>query len=234
VIIHGLTVSVGYAADLAVGIARWMTGLASLTVVTTPTDTDTQALAAAHGARVVTTDLFTADGAAFNKGRALEYARQSLPWTDWVLLFDADTVPPADWHARLVAASLQPGTLYGTQRFDATGADVTDRGQPGLPHDVPGVGFFQLFHVTDPAVQVAPGEPLIDCHWIHGGNYDNRLMDRWRSRGVRIRPVPFRVAHLGPRDNWFGRGNREAFEAMQAERRRRGGRWDHERIEVPA
>lgn len=230
--IHGLTVCVGYAEFLSRGLARWMAGLASLTVVTTPEDTATQALAGDR-VQVVTTDLFTRDGAAFNKGRAMEYARQSMPWEDWILFFDADVVPPADWLARLERMAKRPDTLHGCYRFDA-GEDMDDRGQPRCAHDVPGVGYFQLFHASDPAVQTAAGEPLIDTHWIHGGNYDNRFMDRWRSRGIKVREVPFRVAHIGERENWFGRGNRDAFEAMQAERKRRGGQWDHERIEVPA
>lgn len=229
--IHGLTVCVNYADFLAQGIARWMAGLASLTVVTTPEDTETQVLAVEHGARVFATDLFTRDGAAFNKGRAMEAARLEMPWSDWILFFDSDVVPPADWAARL---SCIPGALYGCYRFDAQDGDTEDRKQPRCAHDVPGVGYFQLFHTSDPAVRLSAGEPLIDTHWIHGGNYDNRFMDRWRARRMAVREVPFRVAHIGERENWFGRGNRDAFEAMQAERKRRGGQWDHERIEVSA
>jgi hypothetical protein len=228
--IHGLTVCVNYADFLERGIARWMAGLASLTVVTTPADVETQAVALAHGANFFATDLFTADGAVFNKGRAMEAARLTMPWSDWILFFDSDVVPPADWPVKL--RGLIPGWLYGCHRFDVVGDQIEDRFQPNCAHDVPGVGFFQLFHASDPAVQTKPGEPLIDTHWIHGGNYDNRFMDRWRANGRKVRTVPFRVAHVGERENWFGRGNREAFEAMQAERKRRGGRWEHERIEV--
>jgi glycosyltransferase involved in cell wall biosynthesis len=229
--IHGLAVSVDYADYLARGIARWRQGLASLLVVTTPADHATQALARRHGADLVETNLFTRDGAVFNKGRAMEYARAYLPWSDWILFIDADVIPPVDWKERLEAQRPQPGWLYGAVRYAGDGT-LEDVGQPRFPSDVPGVGYFQLFHSADPAVQVAPGEPLIDTHWIHGGNYDNRFLDRWRRRCRPVRTVPFRLAHLGPRDNWFGRGNRAAFAAMQTERRRRGGRWDHECIQV--
>ncbi len=81
--IHGLTVCVGYSDFLARGIARWCAGLASLTVVTAPGDDATVSVATAHSARVVVTDLFYRDGAAFNKGRAMEEARRQMPWTDW-------------------------------------------------------------------------------------------------------------------------------------------------------
>jgi hypothetical protein len=228
--IHGLTVCVNYADFLSRGIARWMHGLTSLTVVTAPNDYVTIRVAMEHGARVCATDLFTADGASFNKGRAMEAARLRMPWEDWILFFDSDVVPPADWADRLRKANPRPGALYGCYRFDA-GDDVEDRGQPRCAHDVLGVGYFQLFHASDPVVAVTD-EPLIDTHWLHGGNYDNRFLDRWRVRRLSVREVPFRVAHIGERDNWWGRGNREAFDAMQAERKRRGGKWDHERIEV--
>lgn len=231
-VIHGLTVCVDYAEELAVGLPRWLAGLASLTVITVHRDRATIDLVQGL-ANLVITDVFYRDGAAFNKGRALEEARADLMARTsrgdppWILLFDADVVPPADWGDRL-EGRLEPGTLYGCHRFPASAGALEDRGQPHCPGDVPGVGYFQLFHQWDPVVVGV--EPLIDVHWIHAGNYDNRLMDRWRLAKRPIRAVPFRVAHLGPRENWFGRGRREDFLAMQAERRKRGGRWDHERI----
>ncbi len=223
-IIHGLTVCVDYAEYLAVSLDRWTAGLASLLVVTTERDHDTISLCHAHGIRCFITDVFYADGASFNKGRAMEAARRTMTWADWILLFDADVVPPAEWKGRL--KGLDIGYLYGCRRFAGTPEALEDRGQRGLLGDVAGVGYFQLFHSADPA---ALDDPLIECHWLHAGNYDNRLMDRWRYRG-RVRDLPFRLAHLGERENWFGRGHRAEFLAMQAERKRRGGKWDHERI----
>lgn len=225
--IHGLTVCVEYAEFLARGIARWMAGLASLTVVTTEGDTETQRLARQHGARLHVTDAFYRDGAAFNKGRAMEDARRSMPWSDWILFFDADVVPPADWMRRLTSA--RAWSLHGCRRFEAN-RSMEDIGQPDIPGDVPGVGFFQLFHSGDPLAQ---DTPLLETHWTHGGNYDNALMDRWRTKGRPIQTLPFRLAHIGERHNWFGRGRVDAFTAMQAERARLGG-WQHERIEVRA
>ena len=224
--VHGLTVCVDYAEFLAVGLDRWTETLDSVTVVTSETDRDTAALVRGwRGVELVQTDLFYRDGALFNKGRAMEAARLQMPWHDWILFFDADIVPPLDWLVRSMPV-VQPGALYGCRRF-AGGLD--DNGQPSLPHDAPGVGYFQLFHTDDPVVKNAP-PPLIDTHWRHAGNYDNKFMDRWRSLGRPVHNLPFRVAHLGERDNWCGRGNREGFAAIQAERRRRGGRWDHETI----
>jgi hypothetical protein len=229
--IHGLTVSVDYAEELAIGLPRWLAGLETLLVVTTERDVATQRLCHDRGARVLVTDAFYQDGAAFNKGRALELGRQAVPSGDWLLLFDADVVPPDSWIWLLQHCT--PGHLYGCKRFAATPEAFDDSGRsPDLPYDVPGVGYFQLFHTADPVVVGA--DPLLEIHWQHAGNYDNRLMDRWRRAGRPIRSVPFRVAHLGGHhQNWFGRGNQAAFDAMREERRRRGGRWDHETISTP-
>ena len=238
--IHGITVCVDYAAELEVGLRRWWVYLDSLTIVTMARDTATIDLArqwAAGGpsAHLHVTDAFTRDGATFNKGRALEEARADLMariWgaPAWILLFDADIVPPADWRDRL--EGITPGFLYGCRRFQGAPDALEDTGQPSLPHDVPGVGYFQLFHVVDPVVTGA--DPLIETDWIHAGNYDNRLLDRWRAAGRPAVNLPFRVAHLGPPGvNWCGKGNAPAVARIRAERRRRGGRWDHERIGGP-
>jgi hypothetical protein len=232
--IHGLTVCVDYAEFLRVGLPRWLSGLESLTVVTAPRDVATIELCAEAAVKVFVTDLFYRDGASFNKGRALEAARL---WMEeriggersWRLLFDSDVVPPDDWLARLDRSRPQPDRLHGCLRYDAPADALEDRGQAKCAFDVPGVGYFQLYHSADPVVQALP---LLDCHWTHAGNYDNRFMDRWRKAGKTVQCVPFRVAHVGERENWFGRGNRAAFDAMKAERVFRAGRWDHERIEV--
>jgi glycosyltransferase involved in cell wall biosynthesis len=223
--IHGLTVSVGYAEFLARTITRWREGLASLVVVTAHGDDETVVVAQDAGATVYVTDAFTRDGAVFNKGRAMEEARaEVMPSSDWLLFFDADVRPPAAWKARV--CGIKPGYLYGCRRYQG---EEEDFGQHAMVGDAPGVGYFQLFHSSDPAVQTSP---LLETHWTHAGNYDNAFMDRWRDRGIPIREVPFRLAHLGERGNWFGRGRSGEMAQMRAERVRRGGRWDHERIEV--
>lgn len=227
--IHGLVVCVNYSDFLAVGIERWMTGLSSLAVVTDTKDTETAELAQKFGACVAETDLFYADGAIFNKGRAMEWARRrTMMWEDWILFFDADVVPPTDWKARTEQARPRPGFLYSAWRHQCDSPErVDDPNLPKIHGDVIGVGFFQLFHTSDPAVRHASDEPLIDTWWLHGGNYDSRFMHRWP--GHKRVALPFHMAHLGERDNWWGRGNKEAFTQMQAERQRRGG-WQHERI----
>jgi hypothetical protein len=225
-VIDALTVCVDYADYLSLGIKRWREGLRSLTVVTAPHDETTQALARAHGAGLHVTDVFYAKGAAFNKGAALEEARERLPRGSWVLLFDADIVPPAGWVYTVSEHRPEPGSLYSCRRVQC--ADPARIDAPDLPalEDDCGVGYFQLFHSADP---IAQARPLIDTFWVHAGNYDDRLKERW-PRECR-HWLPLRLVHVGERENWFGRGRRAEWEAMQAERRRRGGRWDHETID---
>src|SRR5262245_41075293 len=111
--IHALTVSVNYSDYLALGIERWASGLASWTIVTDPTDEQTRALALRHGCNVVTTNLFYERGAAFNKGAAMEFAQQTMPWRDWIVFLDADVVPEPDWRRVIECDAPQPGNLYG-------------------------------------------------------------------------------------------------------------------------
>jgi len=224
--INALTVCVNYADLLALSLSRWASSLASLTIVTDTRDTATASLAREHGVGLLQTDVFYEQGASFNKGAALEQARQQMPWSDWILFFDADIVPEPEWFAKVNGCMCQPGSLYSARRRECI--DPADRDKPSLPvilGDGVGVGYFQLFHSTDPKVQETP---LLDTTFKHAGVYDSLFMHRWHGSNRHLLPIV--LTHLGPRDNWFGRGNVAAFDAMQAERKRRGGSYEHERI----
>lgn len=224
--IDGLTACVNYSDLLALSIERWATSLASLTVVTTTSDFATAELVERHGGRVFKTDVFTANGATFNKGAAMEAARQEMPWKDWILFFDSDIVPQADWR-KVAEPHLQPGNLYSARRYDApTPEDIDSDRLKIITTDGIGVGYFQLFHSSDAKVQETP---LLETCWKHAGVYDCNFMHRWTAKERHL--LPIRLVHVGPRDNWFGRGNKADFEAMQAERKRLGG-WEHERIDA--
>jgi len=223
--IHGLVVSVNYADLLEKGIALWMNGLESLTVVTDLEDDNAVVLAQKHGAKVFRTGVFTERGASFNKGAAMTQAVATMPREDWWLIFDADIVPPADWKPQLEAANPQPGFLYGCWRYDERGIKLHD--------DVHGYGFFQLVHTSDPLAQV---DPFYDTHWLHGGNSDSYFMLRWRNEGKLAPVLPLKLIHPGGKsENWWGRGKHQEFEQMQRERMRRGGGFQsiqHERIQT--
>ncbi|HYT73896.1 MAG TPA: glycosyltransferase family 2 protein [Vicinamibacterales bacterium] len=216
--IHGMVVCVNYLDVLQVGLSRWLSGLNSLTVVTAPGDaaeklTDPKI-------KVVVTDAFYRNGAAFNKGLAMEEAIASVPWDDWVLLFDADIVPPMEWYRE--ARGCRRQTLYGAYRFQVDAPGEVDRKDlPDIPdgkYELP--GFFQLFHVTAPAVQ---RKPIFEANWLHAGNYDTHFQARW-PQNYRVK-LPIRLAHIGATGNWWGRGPEAAskMKAMYEERERRRG-----------
>jgi glycosyltransferase involved in cell wall biosynthesis len=204
--LHALVVSVDYAPELARSIDRWLTGLASLVVVTCARDEATIALARARGARLHVTEAFYEDGAYFNKWRALQQARALLPAGDWHAFIDADVVPPDEWQTQLEAAEPTVGTLHGARRVDEHGA---------LIHDAELAGFFHLFHSSDPRA----AHPL-ERDWLHAGNGDSAFLRRWPRRLQRL--LPLTLVHLGePRRNWCGKGNDAALEEILARRRAR-------------
>lgn len=203
--IDALTVCVDYADLLTRTIGGIMGGVDSLTVVTTAADAATIDLCNRHGASIVTTDAFTRNGAAFNKGLAMAEAWRTVHARDWCLFIDADILPPDGW--RGACTGLEPGYLYSAVRV------------PRLPQDVIGVGYFQLFHASDPRAAA----PLTS--WHTASCYDNEFKNRWPE----VRQLPFELRHLDTGGNWCGRGNAVAMEAMRAERIRLRG-WQHERL----
>lgn len=228
--IHGLCVCVDYSHYLALTGMAWVKGLESLTVVTTPQDGLThnlcQVLSDRSGKEIALykTDVFTQRGASFNKGAAMEEARQTMPWEDWILFFDVDIAPEYHWRTRLT--DLQLGYLHGAPRYHVeTVQDIGRRGCAVVPDDRIGYGYFQLFHSHDPKVQRIP---LLDTHWRHAGNADSNFL---LSFGYYVHELNLGLWHVGPaHENWFGVGKEEAFRKMQATR---GGQGIHpsERID---
>ena len=165
--IVGITISVSYADHLARTLPVWAAGLDAMLVVTSPEDTETQRLCASQGVSCRTTSVFYLHGAAFNKAGALDEGLALLSPQSWVLVFDADILPPADWRERLEAASPKLGYLHHARRVDSeTGRRVIE---PELP------GFFHLFHVEDPAI----GRPPMFGMWSNASGYDTVFARRW-------------------------------------------------------
>lgn len=231
--IRSMVVCVGYADLLRRSLDRWLEGCERLTVVTSPDDAATLALCDNHDLTPFVTSIFYANGAKFNKGAALAQATLHTRWregADWLLNFDADTVPPADWKTRLENTSLRPGTLYGAYRYQApeTGElriDPTRQMPQGWV-----IGFFSLYHATDVHLPPLPA-PLFDTYWPHAGNYDTTFTRRWPRDKQVILPIP--MIHLGEeRTHWCGRNKRR--ELRQFLNRRRGYEdWMREKMRHP-
>ncbi|HUX00223.1 MAG TPA: hypothetical protein VMY35_04520 [Phycisphaerae bacterium] len=236
-LIDGLVVCVNYADELALSLPRWSAALDTITVVTSPMDVQTLRLLVngepgRTAIRTHITDIFYKGGAHFNKGGAMQEAiERTHPWRDWVLLFDSDIMPPLDLRAKLDAADLQPGILHGAHRHQAKFANAhTDpEGWPQYP-DREVAGYFQLFHVSDPAV--ADRSDVIDTGYTHAGNYDSQFQNRWGPGASveRKRWLDIHVLHVGdPGRNWCGKGNEAALAEIRMARAR-GRHWTEERI----
>ena len=212
----GYVVCVGYADALRRSLVAWRDGLDSLIVATTPDDEATIDLCRSASVATHETRRFYFSDAAFNKSGAVDEMLVAAAPAEWVLLLDADVVPPAGWRVAVESARPTPGILHVATRVDVVGRPYHDSDQ------VP--GFFQLWHAADARWTSAPR--LGD--WRSASAYDSELMSRWPAALRRTLPVV--LTHLGdPGRNWCGVGGEAACARLHAERARRGG-WGHERI----
>jgi hypothetical protein len=201
---QAFVVSVEYADMLAITLPAAMEAFAAVFVVTTPTDTDTRAVAEQHGAFVYATDVFSANGAAFNKGAALSLAMGAFAPAGWTAVIDADVIFPGaavDW------STLQVGCLHVPPRVQQLDpADTIPRTWQGMATVDEGCeypGYCQVWHADDPVAAIRPRYPV---QWKHAGGSDSEFAWRW-SEGNRVR-LPWSVLHVGPlATNWHGRVN---------------------------
>lgn len=198
----GITVSVDYAGELALTLPRNAKHFDEVLVVTSPADMATQdVVAAVPNASMHLTNAFFRDGAAFNKGLALNEGFKLLQPDGWTVIFDADVVMPDGMYL----SDCDIGKLYSPRRRlckdprEYTGQ--TDWRQWPIITEIEHAGFFQLFHTDDPAVVI---QPWYDPTWVHAGGADSFFQARWpKQRKVWL---PFYVLHLGDTDrNWYGR-----------------------------
>lgn len=211
-----MTVCVDYSQLLSQSIETWLREIEKLVVVTVPRDTYTINMCDHLGVMCYQTDCFYADGAHFNKGRAMAEAFDACldPVADWMLFFDADITPPPRWRDSL--RDCIPGNLYGARRRLQNGTAVRD---PDI------AGYFHLAHASDPNMGV---RPIVDTCWTHAGNYDTTFQDRWPRE--RRKFLHMTLTHVGiPGKNWCGVNNGIAMQYLHAERLRRRG-WRHETI----
>lgn len=208
--IDALTCCLGsvYAAYLKQSLPVWMDTLDSLTVVTHPSDRDTLAVCEPYGRlRVVTTEVFKAHNAAFNKGAALTQAYAAMDPTDGVLHFDSDIMPPKNWR-EIAEREFAHGSIHGAVRTEEAGKKIEDLGD--WPY-----GYFQLWHAHDVATHFWP---IMEVWHQSAGGYDLEFLEKWPTK-LR-RKLSFEVVHFGEvRRNWFGVGlppeqQEESFKKM--------------------
>lgn len=154
----------------------------------------------------VETAAFGTKGQCFNKGAALNEGIVAAKPTDWILSFDSDIIPPDDWRQQ-IEHRLHPGNLYGSARYDQSGRRLDKAFYPR--------GFFQLWHVSDPAYR---RQPIFDDWHTHAGHYDTRFANQWpKEKHV---DLGLQLIHQGePYKHWFGP---DADPELMRELRRKG------------
>jgi hypothetical protein len=116
-----LTVSIGYGDYLRETLRRNRKHFDRYVVVTEASDYETIEVAQLHSAEIVFTEEHLKDGAAFNKGRAVNHGLQLLQDSGWVCLLDADIVLPLDFYKKFTALTpedqqIRWASIYGIQR----------------------------------------------------------------------------------------------------------------------
>lgn len=156
--------------------------------------------------RLHKTDAFYRNGAAFNKGLAMEEGFDVLGRDGWICILDADTLLPDG--LSLALEGLKRGHLYSPYRrclldpaeyHDDLDWSTLREGPERQSGEF--AGYCQMFHGGDPVLQLRPWYGL---DWQHAGGCDSEFWWRWPKKR-RIRP-DFQVLHLGPMmANWAGR-----------------------------
>jgi hypothetical protein len=184
-------------------------------IITAPNDKAVR-IAARHGFNVHITNAFYADGAIFNKWKALEEALDKFLRYGWIVLLDADIVLPDLPH-------LFPSNTEAGFRVDPEGLLTPRRRMlPFLPRSVEEIppedewerypihanlgewaGYCQLFNAKCSVLRER-GTPWHETDWKHAGGADSFFQALWPI-GRRYRPV-WDCLHLGPAgENWMGR-----------------------------
>ena len=219
--LQGYVVCVNYASLLELTLPSNIEHLNSLTIVTDYKDIATQQLAKKYNANLHVTDSFYADGAYFNKYRALQEAIDKYPPDGWTVLFDADIVWPEHMTLTLVK-----GCIYTPYRCVLENIELFDSNYSwydSQPTNVGGdrvefPGYTQIFHSDDDVLKEKPWF-MLNCK--HAGIADSVFQNRW-TKNNKVRPV-FKVLHLGKVGiNWCGKENTEKLIELLAIRRING------------
>jgi hypothetical protein len=222
--------SLHYGDFLAVVLPAWqrMLPVATVTVVTSAADVESQAVARAARADLCVTDAWAADGAILNKAAAMDVAFGIAPGHaaqptagELCLALDADVYPVGTFPAD---QTFRPDALYGCPRYQCPSpADLTRhlRGKthraelPLIPPKVRGQSHVMIRNTRSNALASAqsclgyfqlfrfrPG--LAFGSYPSAGKYDLCFRDQFRTRVALWDPY---VLHLGEqnRANWRGR-----------------------------
>ncbi len=185
---------------LAVSLPAWQQVLGpdvDLWVVTAPEDDGTKAVAAGYGVQVLDTNVWYANGAAFNLAAGFNDAFVGVRHGERCLALDADVLPVGVMPS---ASAIAAHTIYGVRRYDgdavlappANPRYIEERGRGDSPEAC--AGYFQLFRYD--AARSFGSYPT-------AATYDYEFAFSF-PHGVTLEGLT--VTHLGERHrNWEGR-----------------------------
>lgn len=121
-----ITVCKDYSDYLQHTLPRNLNQANSFIVVTHPDDLKTREICAQYAplVTVVLTDCFYENGAAFNKGRAVNEGIDQITSPTWLLHLDSDIVLCADFKSQLADVDLEEDKIYGVDRCRIRGFNV--------------------------------------------------------------------------------------------------------------
>lgn len=223
----GYVVCVNYATTLRECLLSFFKVCRSIVVVTTPDDALTRCVLKSleveeNRLLVLFTDVFTKNGAYFNKGAALEQAYNAYKDGDWCLFFDADiTLDDLAVHSlRELPSHATIDKMYGVQRRNS--------GETKILNDPWPAGWCMAFHPKGPALS---SKPPIPNNFIHAGNYDSVMIEAYPPLNRIF--LPGVCEHYGPSGvNWCGIDNRLQMKEIRRQRRK-GKSWKDETIWTP-
>jgi len=219
-----ITCSVNYSDFLSITLPRNKKLVDNVIVVTSMDDKNTEDICEENHVTYIKTNVFYLDGAVFNRGAALNQAKDLLLFNDWVLFLDADIVLPENFLRLLDLENLNPYKFYGVGRYyieTIEDLELYNNEQKQLKdfelnECLWGYGYFQLFNVKFFEKQeiefVYPGsltkndtDLLFRIYWGLYKNWDNEKKDFvWHPEYQE--KLNFNVIHLGQKiRNWDGR-----------------------------
>jgi hypothetical protein len=244
---RAILVCVEYADLLAITLPYNRHHFTEVMVVTTPGDTQTQWVAEACDARILSTDAFYDDGAVFNKFKALEYGLDAMGRHGLLAIMDADILWPKyiGDHSQFKLGWLNTPYRRMMKNPIEYGECLTERDweKYEIKTETEHAGYSQIFHAEDERLQRIQG-PWHETNWRHAGGADSFFQMLWPA-SLRGRPK-WKCLHLGENGkNWCGRSTpyldgsvpvnaqsrRDQLNEFMAGRKPGGKeKFDHERI----
>lgn len=201
---NAITVCVDYDDLLKITLATNRRFFDRYLVVTSMTDARTAEIAYSYNCSVYKTDAFYLNGAAFNKGLAMEEGFDLLGRDEWICILDADILLPVKCDFSEIN---NPEMLYSPRRHMIEDLNEIKKGpwsfdQFPVKEEYEHAGYCQFFHGQSPWIKHV--RPWYSVNWKHAGGCDSDFQKLF-PRKFRQRPS-WNVAHLGTDfKNWCGR-----------------------------